>query len=150
MIHAIDVEVLQELIIITKKQFHKTDIALHLEIDSVMTKILHLHNTLDHDMTIINEIHDPIAHLTDLATDPLVGMTLVIDIDHVHIQEIVTILQDTHRLIDHLQDQEILDSLDHVHIQVREINVIQYNHNIKKTQFILKFTCITQLRWQML
>ena len=59
MIHAIDVEVLQELIFITKIQFHKTDIALHPEIDSVMTKILLLHNTLGHDMTIINEIHDP-------------------------------------------------------------------------------------------
>ena len=70
-------------------------------------------------------------------------MTLVIDIDHVHIQKIVTILQDTHRLIDHLQGQDVLDSLDHVHIQIREINLIQYNHNIKKTQLLLKYTCIT-------
>ena len=69
--HAIEVEVLHELIILTKIQTHKTDIALHPEIDSVMTKIPLLHNTLDHDMTTINEIHNPIALLTDLLTDPL-------------------------------------------------------------------------------
>ena len=34
-----------------KITIHKTDIALHLDIDSVMTRVLLLHNTLDHDMT---------------------------------------------------------------------------------------------------
>ena len=85
-------------------------------------------------MTNINEIHDPVALLKDLPTDPLVDMTLVVDIDHVHIQEITTILQDTHLRRDHLQDQEILDTLDHVHISIQEINLIQYNHNTKMTQ----------------
>ena len=56
-------------------------------------------------------------------------MTVVIDIDHVHTQKIRTILQDTHHLIDHDQDKEFLDTLDHVHIQTQEINLIQYGHN---------------------
>ena len=75
---------------------HKTDIALHLEIDLVMTRVLLLHNTLDHDMTIIKEIRDPIALLTDLLSDPLIDMTLFTDIDHARIQKITTILQDPH------------------------------------------------------
>ena len=60
-----------ELIIITKIQTHKTDIVLHPATDSVLTKILLLHDTLDHDMPFTNEIHGPIALLTDLLTDPL-------------------------------------------------------------------------------
>ena len=100
-----------------------------------MTKVLLLHNTLYHDMTTINEIHDPIALLTDLLTDPPTDMTLVTDIDHVHIQKIKTILQDTHLHIDHLHDQKILDFLDPVHIQIQETNLIQY-HNTKTTQLI--------------
>ena len=150
MMHAIEVVVLYGLIFITKIQTHKTDIDLHPKIYLVMTKILLLHNTLDHDRTSINEIHDPIALLTDLLTDPHIGMTLVLDIDHVHVQEIITILQDTHLLIDQLQDLEILDTLDHVHIPIQEINLRQYNHNTKMTQLTLKCTCIIQLKWQML
>ena len=148
MVQAIEVEIFHEIIITTIMLIHKTDIALHPEIDLFMAKVLLLHNTLDHDMTTINEIHDPIALLTDLVTDPLTDMTLVIDIDHVHIQEITTVLQDTHLHKDHLHDQEILDILDHVHIQIQGINLIQYNHNSKMTQLTSKFTCITQLKWQ--
>ena len=48
-IHATEAEVRHELIIITKTQTHKTDIALHPEIVPVMTKRLLLHNTLEHD-----------------------------------------------------------------------------------------------------
>ena len=103
MIHAIEVEVIHEIII--TKTIHKADIALHLEIGLVMTRVLLLHNTLDHDMTIIKEIRDPIALLTDLRTDPLIDMTLVTDIDHARIQEITTILQSTHLLLDHLYNQ---------------------------------------------
>ena len=114
-----------------------------------MTKRLLPHTTLDHDMTIINEIHDPIALLTDLITDPLIDMTLVIDIDHVQIQEIGTISQDTHLLIDHLQYQEILKTLNHVHTQIQETNLIHCKHNTKHTQLTLKYTCIIQLKWQM-
>ena len=50
MIHAIEVEVIHEITI--TKTIHKTDIALHLEIDLVMTRVLLLQNTLDHEMTI--------------------------------------------------------------------------------------------------
>ena len=101
-----------------------------------MTKILLLHNTLDHDTTTTKEIPDHTTILTDLLTDLLIDMTLVIDIDFLIIQEITKILQDTHRPIDHLQDHEILDILDRFHIQIQDINLIQYNHNIKQTQLI--------------
>ena len=49
MIHAIEVEVVHALIITTKILIHKTDIALHPEIYSVMTKILLFHK---HNITI--------------------------------------------------------------------------------------------------
>ena len=120
MIHAIEAEVRQEQKIITKIQTHRTDTVLPPEIHSVMTNIQPPHNTLDHDMTITKEIHDHITLLTDLLTDLLIDMTLVIDIYHVHIQKTTTILQDTHHPIDHLQEHEILDFLDRVHIQIRD------------------------------
>ena len=107
LIHVIEVEVIHEIIITTKILIHKTDIALQLEIDLGMTKILLLHNTLDQDTATINQIHDPIALVTDLLTDPLTGMTLVIDVDHVHTQEITTILQDEHlHIFDDFHDLE--------------------------------------------
>ena len=102
MIQVIEVEVSHEKSITVIS--HKTDIARHLEIDSVTTRVLLLHNALDHDMTITKEIRDPIALLTDLLTDPFIDMTLVTDIDRARIQEITTILQDTHLLLDHLHD----------------------------------------------
>ena len=101
-------------------------------------------------MTTTNEIYDPIALLTDLPLDLPRDMTLVIDIDHPHFQEITTVLQDTHLHIDHLLDQGILDFLDPVHIQIQETNQIQYNHNTKMTQIISKYSCIKQLKWQTL
>ena len=111
MIHAIEVEVIHEIFITTKITIHKTDIALHLEIDSGMTRVLLLHNTLDHDMTIIKEIRDPIGLLTDLLTDALIDMTLVTYIEHARIQGITTDLQDTNLLLDHLHVQEIFKIL---------------------------------------
>ena len=71
MIHAIDVEVFHKIFITTKIPIHKTYIALHQENDSIMTKILPLHNIPDRDMTTINAIHDLIALLTDLLQIPL-------------------------------------------------------------------------------
>ena len=53
MIHVIEVEVLHGIFITTKILIHKTDIALHSEIDLVMTRILLFHNILDHDMTTV-------------------------------------------------------------------------------------------------
>ena len=150
MIHATEAEVHHELITITKLQIHRTVIALHQETDSAMTKLLLLHNTLEHDMITTKEIPDHTVLLIDLLTDLPKDMTFVIDIDHVPIHERTTIFQDIHPPIDHLQDHEILDILDHVHFQIQEIYLKQYSHNIKQTQLILKYTCITQLRWQML
>ena len=51
MTHVIKVEIIHEINITTKNVFQKTDIALHPEIDSVIIKVLLLHNTRDHDMT---------------------------------------------------------------------------------------------------
>ena len=62
--HGIEAEVHHEINIITKTITPTQDIVLHLEIDSVMTKTPLLHNTHDHDMTIINEIHDLTDHPT--------------------------------------------------------------------------------------
>ena len=147
MIHAIEVVIHERT---NTKTVHRKDKALHLEIELVMTKVLLLHNTLDHDMTILKEIRDPNALLTDLLTDPLIDMTLVTDIDHARIQEITIILQDTHRPVDHLYDQEILDLLDTVHIQIQGTDLIQCNHKPKMIQLTSKYTCIILLKWQTL
>ena len=118
MIHDTEVEVYHEIIITTKIKIHKTDIVLHTEIDFVMTRLLLPHNTHNHDMTVIKEIHDPIAaRVTDPHFDPLIDVTLVTDIEHVRIQEIRTILQNIHLPLDHFHDQETLDLLDHSHFQ---------------------------------
>ena len=87
MIHDTEVEVHHEIIAIQKTTIHKKNIALHLEIDFVMKKVLLLHNTLDHDMTFINETRDLIALRIDPLTDHPSDVTLVTVIDHVHIQE---------------------------------------------------------------
>ena len=81
-------------------------------------------------MIIIKEIQDPFDRLTDPHIDPFRDMTLVTDIDHAHIQNL-TILQGTHLPLDHLHDQETLYLLDHVHIPIPEINLIQYTHKLK-------------------
>ena len=77
-------------------------------------------------------------------------MALVTDVNHVRFQEITTILQDIHYPTDHLQDQETLDLLDHGHIPIPETSLIQYTHKLKVIQLTLKYTCITQLKWQTL
>ena len=64
MIQDIEAEVHHEIIIITKTIILTQDIVQHLERDSVMTKILLLHNTHDHDITTINAIQDLTDHLT--------------------------------------------------------------------------------------
>ena len=120
MILVIEAKVHHEKFNLPKITIHKTDIVLRLEIDSVMTRKLLIHNTLDHDKTIINETPDLIALLIDPFTNHLI---LVNDIDHAQIQEITTILQVTHLHSDHLQDQEILgfQGLAHTQIQVKTI-----------------------------
>ena len=125
MIQSIEIEVHHEIIIMPKKAIHKIDIALHQEINLVMTRVLLLHNTLDHDMTITNETIGSIALLIDPLINHLTDVIPVIDIDHAHFQEITTISQDTHLLLDHLQDQEILDILDLAHTQIQETNLMQ-------------------------
>ena len=66
---------------------YKIDTVVHPKIDLIWTQILLLHNTLDHDMIIINATQDLIVLRTDLLRDLRTYTTLVLDIDHAHIQE---------------------------------------------------------------
>ena len=108
---------------LTTKTFHKIDTVLHLEIDLVMTNLLLLHNTLDHDMILTNAI----PGLTALHTDPriyrLIDTTLALDIDHAPFPETI-ILQVIQIHTDHLLDQENLDFLDLVHTPILETKLI--------------------------
>ena len=56
-----------------------------------MTKILLLHNTLDHDMITTEKIPDPTILLLDAPIVLPIDMTLIIDMNHVTIQEIKNI-----------------------------------------------------------
>ena len=148
-IHDTEAEVHHELIIITKTIILTQDIVLHLEIDSVMTKTPLLHNTHDHDMTIINEIHDLTDHPTGHYTDPPIDANLALDTDHVHIQATITfngILLHS----DHLHDQETLDLLDHGPIHIEETNLTQFNLKHRMIRLSSKYACITLLKWLML
>ena len=117
-----------------------------------MTKVLLPNNTHNHDMIILKEIPDHFARHTDPPIDHFMDVTLVTDIDHVHIQEITTILQGTRLPLDQdFHDQETLDLLDHGHISIPETNLKQYTHKLKMVQLTSKYyTCIIQLKWQML
>ena len=87
MIIDIEVEVPHETILSTKT-IHKIDTVLHLEIDLVMTKVLLLHNTLDHDMILTNVFPGPTVLHSDPHTDPHIDTTLVLDSDYAPIPEI--------------------------------------------------------------
>ena len=99
-----------------------------------MTKILFLHNSLDHDMITINETQDLIVLRTDLLIDLLTDTILVLDIDHAHIRETIIILQNIQLHTSHLQDQDILDLLDPDHTQILEIKLLRYNHKTNLTR----------------
>ena len=75
----IEIEVHYKIIITPKTIFHKIEIAL------VMTRILLLHNTLNTNLTIINETRDIIALFIDPHTNHLIDVILVTDIDHAKI-----------------------------------------------------------------
>ena len=118
-----EVEVPHETILITQT-IHKIDTVLHLEIDLVMTKVLLLHTTLDHDMIRTNVIPGLTVLHTDPHTDLLIYTTLALDTDHAPIPEI-TNLQNIQIHTDHLQDQqETLDFLDLVHTPIPETKLI--------------------------
>ena len=93
------------------------------EIDLVITKVLLLHNTLDHDMILTNVILGLTALHTDPPTDPLIDTTLALDTDHAHILETIN-LQCIQIPTAHLQDQENLDFLDLVHTPILETKLI--------------------------
>ena len=147
MIHDIEAEVHNEIIIITKTITLTQDIVLHLEIDSVVTKTPLLHKTHDHDMTIINEIHDLTDHPPGHHTDPLIDATLALDTDHVHIHATIT-SNDILLHSDHLHDHDTLDLLDHGPVHIRETNLTQFNLKHRMIQLTSK-ACITLLKWLM-
>ena len=122
MIIDIEVKVLHVTILITSP-IHKIDTVLHLAIDLATTKVLLLHDILDHDMILINAIHGLTALHTYLLIDLRIDTTLALDIDHAPIQETI-IIQDIQIHTDHLPDQEILDFLDPVHTPILEIKSI--------------------------
>ena len=112
---------------LTTRPNHKIDTLLHLEKDLAMTKVLLLHNTLDHEMILTNAIHGFTALHTDLRIDLLIDTNVVLDIDHAPIQETL-ILQNIQIHTEHLLDQEILDFLDPVHTPILETKSVRYNH----------------------
>ena len=97
-----------------------------------MTKVLLLHNTLDHDMIPTNAIHALTILHTDLRIDLPIDTTLALDIDHAHIQETI-IFTNIRNHTDHLLDQEILDFLDPVHTPILETRSIQYKRKTNLT-----------------
>ena len=108
---------------LTTKTIHKIDTVLHLEIDLVMTKVLPLHTTLDHDMIRTNVIPGLTVLHTDPHTDLRIDTTFALDIDHAPIPEI-TNSKNIQIRTDHLQDQETLDFLDLVHTPIPETKLI--------------------------
>ena len=122
MIMDTEVEVPHETIL-TIKTIHKIDTVLHLVIDSVMTKVLLLHNTLDHDMILTNVIPGLTALHTDPPTDLLIDTTLALDTDHAPIPE-TTNLKNRQIHTGHLQDQVNLEFLDLVHTPILETKLI--------------------------
>ena len=106
---------------LTTKTIHKIDTVLHLEIDLVMTKLLLLHTTLDHDMILTNKTPGLTALHTDTHIDLRIDTTLALGIDHVPILE-TTNLQNIQIHTDHLQDQETLDSLISFTLQFQKQN----------------------------
>ena len=117
-----EVEVPHETIL-TTKTIHKIDTVLHLEIDLVMTKVLLLHNILDHDLIHTNVIPGPTVLPTDLQIDPHIDTTLVLDTDYAPMPE-TTNSQKIQIHTDHLQDQETLDFLNLAHTPIPEIKLI--------------------------
>ena len=122
MVFDTEIEVPHETIL-TIKTIHKIDTVLHLEIDLVMTKVLLLHSTLDHDMILTNVIPGLTALHTDPRRDLLIDTTLALDTDHAPIQE-TTNLQNIQIHTDHLQDHENLDFLDLAHTPIPETKLI--------------------------
>ena len=120
-----EVEVLHETTLIIEI-IHRIDTVAHLEIDFIMTKVLLLHNTQDHNMTHTNAIHGLTVRHTELHIDLLIDQTLVLDIDHALTQE-NAISQNIQIRTDHLLDQETLDTLDLAQLLTLEIKSIQNN-----------------------
>ena len=115
-------------------------------IESIM--IIIIITTLDHVMIIIKEILAHIVHHTDLLKDHSTNVIhvpdTILDLTPEKITSKKALLH-----IDLLQDLEISDILDLVHILIHEKKSIIFNHNLLLIQSTLKYTCIAQQKWQM-
>ena len=121
---------------------------LHLELVIITIEIPLLHITLDHVMITIKETLAHIVHHTGLLIDHHTHVIHVPDTYPDVIPEKIT-FKNTLLHIDLLQDLEIPDILDLVHTLLYEIKSILFNHNLPLMQSTLKYTCITQQKWQM-
>ena len=125
-----------------------TDNDLLLELATIMIELPLLHIIPGLGMTTIKRILAHIVHHTDLLTDHLTGVIHVPDIILDLTPEITT-FKDILLLTDRRPDLEILDNLDLVHILVHETKLTKFNHKLLLIQSTLKYTCITQQKWQM-
>ena len=134
--------------IIRNPKILNIDNDLLLELATIMIEILLLHIIPGFDMTTIREILVRIVHHTDLLTDHPTDVIHVPAINLDLTPEITT-FKDILLLTDHLPDLEILDILDPVLILVHETKLQIFNHKLLQIQSTLKYTCITQQKWQM-
>ena len=116
----IEVEINHVIIMITKTIIHKTDIALHLEINLFVTERLFLHKILVHDMTTIKETLDVIVLVMHLLVDH--------HTDFIPTQETI-FFQNTHTVLDLLQDQEF-PHLAHGQTQETKLTPSNLNHQM--------------------
>ena len=89
-------------------------------------------------MTIVHKICDRIALHIDPLTHHLLDVIFVTVIDHVHIQETITISQNTHPPLDHFHKQEILDFLDLAHTQIQKTKNIFTGPNVHEVFMYLQ------------
>ena len=118
-----------------------------LELATIMIELLLLHIIRGLGRTTIKEILAHIVHHTDLLTDHLKDVIHVPDIN-VDLTPEITTFKDILLLTDPLPDLEILDILDLVHILVHETKLTIFNRKVLQIQSTLKYTCITQQKWQ--
>ena len=119
-----------------------------LELATIMIELLLLHIIPGLGMTTVKEILVHIVHHTDLLTDHL---TDVIHVPYISLDLTLEIIpfKDKLLLTDRRPDLEILDILVLVQILVHETKLTIFNHKLLQIQLTLKYTCITQQKWQM-
>ena len=125
---------------------HKIDTVLTPETDTDMTELLLLHSLTGQDMTIIDEIHDLIAHHTHHRIDHHIDEIHALDIDHVHTLE----TDHFHNIlchIDFLPNHENLGLLDLDHVLEQKIKSIPLKQNNRIHLLTSKSTSTILQKW---